>query len=812
MARVSARIRNRNSSTPKRVSLSHDAASRTPRTAPVKLQALREYEEMPGAFPGSSSPPAVDVNKQVTTVSVKFDASTPKNNTPIKPAEEEMHPRQHQQSTAKPLEEARWLGFSNMHPNTEPPKQASKIAILQGTPSKPSKSGHTLGSPKIRFTFGREHSLELSPEAKQFMDQKREEALKIREQMIANGEGPKDVAELKARKIATPKGKKGRFSEVHLEHFKKLESIAGHASSFRTAPKHADAAASEAASNTRPLQSQSIPQEPPKSLKRSPSKAELDESDRRPMGISQSKLPTSSAKVANSHALAGPSKTQLTQASPESSSPSKRVKRSEDEHVSTSSKPAAKNQSLLPPDAGSATPSRAHAKPQIPSEVFTFDSPTQASVARAASIKAAKTTKIPAPGLPTPSKVEKGELTGRKPEPTTPLLARTPSKVSVFGKPASQGPKGFMSPLLLRTPMKATPNKGPQEKANEDNVAAAKPQETPLLARTPLKGAMSNPAEAEVQVAKAASSIPLLSRSPAKIGVSTSDASGQIEQMRDGVKHGSALMNRFHLLRSSPMKSILRSPQRLYSNDPAKVAAGTHLASPAGMSGAKDKPTPASVKAAEKHVEFSSSTKAGYERGRAGKSSTSSKSSTPTPDVSSASRNSAVDTATLYPVLPTSDAEQTITPQKRRQTAGPGDFTFTTHGSGIIFGRSPNAPASAAALKIPSTIRHISSEAPSPAPATGSKKRKFEFENEQAVEEEMVHHLSDKENGGEEEEARPAKRARVNAPAQPAVKPAVRRPTLGVKPKKSVRDGKDKKPTTISMARLNALAQPKRKV
>jgi hypothetical protein len=40
----------------------------------------------------------------------------------------------------------------------------------------------------------------------------------------------------------------------------------------------------------------------------------------------------------------------------------------------------------------------------------------------------------------------------------------------------------------------------------------------------------------------------------------------------------------------------------------------------------------------------------------------------------------------------------------------------------------------------------------------------------------------------------------------------VRRTTLGVKPKKTA-DGKEggKKPSTISRARLNALAQPKRR-
>ena len=159
-----------------------------------------------------------------------------------------------------------------------------------------------------------------------------------------------------------------------------------------------------------------------------------------------------------------------------------------------------------------------------------------------------------------------------------------------------------------------------------------------------------------------------------------------------------------------------------------------------------------------------------------------------------------------------------VTPQKRRQTAVPGDFTFRAGEHSITFSQSPNAPASTASSKRPSTIRHVSAQPELLAQATGSKKRKFEYENAIAAgEEENQGSISDKEN--EIESERPAKRVKKSTPelpavptSKPAAKPAVtKRPTLGVKPKKGETDGKDKKPSVISRARLAALSQPKRR-
>ena len=96
---------------------------------------------------------------------------------PIEVPTEEMHPKHIHQSTAKPREEARWLGFSNMPPATEPPKRNAKHVEAQATPSRMTRQENAFKSPDFTFTFRREQSLELSPEAKQLMDEKRAEAL-----------------------------------------------------------------------------------------------------------------------------------------------------------------------------------------------------------------------------------------------------------------------------------------------------------------------------------------------------------------------------------------------------------------------------------------------------------------------------------------------------------------------------------------------------------------------------------------------------------------------------------------------------------
>jgi hypothetical protein len=82
---------------------------------------------------------------------------TPKDRTPIKPAGQEMHPALHHATTAKVLDEARWLGFQSLGAHTAPPKA---MGAGQATPSKtpvPATAANDTdnvdSSPDFRFRF-----------------------------------------------------------------------------------------------------------------------------------------------------------------------------------------------------------------------------------------------------------------------------------------------------------------------------------------------------------------------------------------------------------------------------------------------------------------------------------------------------------------------------------------------------------------------------------------------------------------------------------------------------------------------------------
>ncbi|KAK5133149.1 hypothetical protein LTR04_004798 [Oleoguttula sp. CCFEE 6159] len=285
--------------------------------------------------------PAPDISDQ-TPRTERISQTTPKNTTPIQPDAAEMHPQHFQTSTAKPLEEARWLGFSAMGPHTEPVNGRSRIAVAQATPTKPQKTQNPFSSPDFQFTFKRQ-SLELSADAQKMMAEKREEAAKMREQMIAQGEGPHglpSIAETIGRKIATAKGKAGRYSDVHMAEFKKMDSIANHPSAFRAAPSRLQQATT--------------------SLKRTMSKAKLDEPEQ-PV-VSSLKRTKSAARSHKPDAGLTRPKSMLSAKSTreeEASGPMKRVKHQLNDDTSAArivsrdtsdeSKPATPNKPKLEP-------------------------------------------------------------------------------------------------------------------------------------------------------------------------------------------------------------------------------------------------------------------------------------------------------------------------------------------------------------------------------------------------------------------------------------------------------------------------------
>lgn len=352
---------------------------------------------------------------------------TPKINSPIIPAHDEMHPSQHQKSTTKPLDEARWLGFMPMVPQTEPSKRSGvltdDLAVAQATPTRATQSVKktSIISPDINFDLpnqiSMDASLSLSPEAKRLMEETREEAAKIRAKMVAakeKQEAREQQAEgqpvfgltdtLGGRKIAKPKG---RFSDAHKKQFGMMGSIADHASAFRADPNRFR--------NDAPM---TVDRRPNKLLKRSRSKADLDTPVRQ-----------------------GPIKphfTPIPARDPCLSIPAKRAKQSENTDVS-----AARPSSLDLADEHNdkantpQTTGKFRLKSGIPIPLSTVTTPTKASIMRSQSVKNLKTkTSIPilarSPSLKTiaTTRFSRDERETASPSPTK--LTKSPSLRSIL--------------------------------------------------------------------------------------------------------------------------------------------------------------------------------------------------------------------------------------------------------------------------------------------------------------------------------------------------------------------------------------------
>lgn len=106
-------------------------------------------------LPHATATPTSHKNKSTKLPIDAAKSQTPKDRTPIKPAGQEMHPAHHHASTAKILDEARWLGFQSLGAHTAPSKAAGLAG--QATPSKtpvPAASTAQLdSSPNFRFRF-----------------------------------------------------------------------------------------------------------------------------------------------------------------------------------------------------------------------------------------------------------------------------------------------------------------------------------------------------------------------------------------------------------------------------------------------------------------------------------------------------------------------------------------------------------------------------------------------------------------------------------------------------------------------------------
>jgi hypothetical protein len=208
-----------------------------------------------------SDPPEASLQDRIAQLSA---IKTPK--TLPRPAHTDMNPKSAHQTTKSPPDTGFRLGFTDIST-----KDRRSIASVQNSPTKsrPCQSlPQNLTSPEFEFKFATESTL--SDEAQKLMENVRDEAARIKAQMLverAEQDRKDDDAErlfggasATGRKIAKPTGKAGRFSDIHMAEFKKMDSIANHASSFRAQPGFA--------------------QPTSQSLKRSGSRAGLDDLER----------------------------------------------------------------------------------------------------------------------------------------------------------------------------------------------------------------------------------------------------------------------------------------------------------------------------------------------------------------------------------------------------------------------------------------------------------------------------------------------------------------------------------------------------
>ncbi|KAL2841167.1 hypothetical protein BJY01DRAFT_217904 [Aspergillus pseudoustus] len=415
------------------------------KTPQKNLETLVEREEPTPSHTHRTPTSAVKMRTSKSThVQKSSPAKTPTTST-TRPTHQEMHPSKVHQSTTKQPDSGLILGFGPVKKDAQ--GNVMKDTPAQNTPSKTNASPASAyyGTPAFEFKFSSQDS-QLSDEAKKLMESLREDVARCKAQMIKDGTGASSAAGPSDRKIAKPKGMASRFSDVHMAEFKKMDSIAGHASAFRASP-----------GRFKPVD---------KTLKRTNSKARLDEA-----------------------ASSSPAKP--VEASPATPA-AKRVKHDKPEkpEVASTSRPR------------SAKPAVSRTRSSIRSSLMT---PTRASMARASvSLKPNRTSMIPsfarsplfkqtdAPStprtefnprfksnIPTLSNL-KSILRRREP-----LFSKDPSKIAAG---THQAAPDFTPELLLQPSRESSPSGTPSPRKRVEFTPCTKPRETEdILSPSPSK-------------------------------------------------------------------------------------------------------------------------------------------------------------------------------------------------------------------------------------------------------------------------------------------------------------------------------------
>ncbi|KAH7418209.1 hypothetical protein BKA64DRAFT_564869 [Cadophora sp. MPI-SDFR-AT-0126] len=346
---------------------------KAPNNVSNRLESLAERDETPTSGPQS----ILD-----TVLSSPLAPRTPATAGRIQPPLAEMHPSKAHHSTTQEPDSGLRLGFTDINTTN---KDNQPSGLTQQTPS---KAG--ISSPTFDFRFARPGP-QLGPEAQRMMDELREEALRIKAKLAAEREEEKRKESdfgggIAGRKIAQPKGKAGRFSDVHMAEFKKMDSIAGHPSAFRAQP-----------GRFTPVTN---------SLKRTQSKAQLDDRE---------EIVKKNDRVAEATSHSG----RL-----ENTAPAKRARKHVSEDTS-SARPVSRSDNKAVPS----TPTIARSQSSMLMAVTT---PTQASLSRAAS---AKKTQIPSlsksPSKPNLSMVGTPRLTKSATHHNLGSIARSETESSI---------------------------------------------------------------------------------------------------------------------------------------------------------------------------------------------------------------------------------------------------------------------------------------------------------------------------------------------------------------------------------------------
>ncbi|KAK4188671.1 hypothetical protein QBC35DRAFT_186973 [Podospora australis] len=350
---------------------------------------------------------------------------TPGSSSPIKPPATEMHPAKFHATMAPPSSGLR-LGFTDIKPSAS--RDDNLPAAFQTTPSK-------IAVPSTPFTFRQPRptpsvsEMNLSADAQRLMEEMREKAAVFKVELAAKREAEKALEEQQqagARRIASAKGKAGRYSAAHMTEFKKMDSIANHPSAFRAQP-----------GRTPPLKA---------GIKRSQSKANLDDDEAEPV---RSKQPTPASALPKI-------KPRVAEAAPAPASPVKRVRQTIEQDAS-SSRPVSRDASSIPIPKSST----AGGIPRSKSTFASLMTPTKSSLARSSS--AISKTPVRGSLIKSPSKPTFGSIARSA---TTSTLTTT-TTIAVVDKEAEKAadvtsPKGRfekMRSLFSKSQMSATKSK-----------------------------------------------------------------------------------------------------------------------------------------------------------------------------------------------------------------------------------------------------------------------------------------------------------------------------------------------------------------